>query len=98
MGRARAAAEGSGSGGAESAIREIRKRNAKVEADKAWETSWARRGLIFLSTYLVVVLFLLMIGAKDAWATALVPAGAYLLSTLTLPFAKEFWLKSVYRK
>ncbi len=81
-----------------SEIRKIRERNARVEADKAWELSNARRGIIFISTYLVVVLFLLMIGAKDAWATALVPAGAYLISTLTLPFAKEFWIKSIYRK
>ena len=93
--------EASAASGAESTIgeiREIRRRNARVEADKAWETSNTRRGLIFVSTYIVVVLFLLMIGAEDAWVTALVPSGAYLLSTLTLPFAKELWLRKIYKK
>lgn len=82
----------------ESELRRLRERNARVEADKAWETSAARRGIIFVSTYLVVVVFLLMIGANDAWTTALVPAGAYVLSTLTLPFAKGFWIEKIYGK
>jgi hypothetical protein len=79
-------------------IREIRKRNARVEADKAWELSNARRAILFAATYFVVVAFLLSIGAENAWATALIPAGAYIISTLTLPFAKEFWVKNVYKK
>ena len=32
-------------------IEEIKKRNARVEADKAWETSWARRILVALLTH-----------------------------------------------
>ena len=30
----------------------IRQRNEGVEIDKAWETSWARRTLVFVFTYL----------------------------------------------
>lgn len=80
------------------AFREIRERNARVEADKAWETSVTRRGIISLFTYAVVVLFLVLIDAPNPWLNALVPAGAYVLSTLTLPFIKKWWLASSYGK
>ena len=79
-------------------VLEIKERNARVEADKAWETSKTRRGIIAVFTYLVVVLFLVSIEAPNPWMTALVPAGAYLLSTLTLPFIKELWVASSYKK
>ncbi|MCP4647378.1 MAG: hypothetical protein GY852_06535 [bacterium] len=80
------------------AIREIKDRNARVEADKAWETSKTRRGIIAVFTYLVVVLFLVSIDAPNPWMTALVPAGAYVLSTLTLPFIKNWWATNSYKK
>jgi hypothetical protein len=38
-------------------IEEIKKRNERVELDKAWETSWARKFLIAVLTYFVIVLF-----------------------------------------
>jgi hypothetical protein len=79
-------------------VQEIKKRNARVEADKAWETSKIRRGVIAVFTYLVVVIFLTSIDAPDPWLTGLVPAGAYLLSTLTLPFIKNWWVANSYRK
>ena len=56
-------------------IEKIEKRNSKVESDRAWETSYARRGLI-----------------------AIVPSVGFLLSTLTLPLFKKFWLKNIYKK
>jgi len=79
-------------------IKQILERNARVEADKAWETSKTRRALIAAATYLVVVLFLHLINAPNPWLNALVPACAYLLSTLTLPFIKKWWLENAYRK
>ena len=79
-------------------LQEIKKRNARVEADKAWETSKTRRGIIAVFTYLIVVLFLVLIDAPNPWMTALVPAGAYLLSTLTLPFVKKWWVANSYKK
>ena len=78
-------------------IAQIQERNAKVEADKAWEVSWTRRGIIAIFTYFIVVLFLIIINAQDPWLAALVPAGAYLFSTLTLPFIKNWWLKNRYK-
>ena len=41
----------------EAEINKIRERNKKVEADKAWETSWTRRFLILVLTYIVAVIF-----------------------------------------
>ena len=76
----------------EKRVAEIERRNARVEADKAWETSLARRGALVLFTYLAVCAYLAAIGVKDAWLNAIVPAVAFMLSTLTLPYLKEIWL------
>lgn len=76
----------------------IKERNARVEADKAWETSLTRRVAVAASTYVIMGIFLTMIGAPDPWSNALVPCGAYVLSTLTLPFLKSWWLKRIYKK
>lgn len=79
-------------------IQKLKERNARVEADKAWETSWARRGLLAATTYVVVGLFLVSINAPNPWINSLIPAGAYLLQTLTLPMIKEWWVKKAYGK
>ena len=39
----------------EQEIQTIKMRNKIVETDKAWETSWARKIIIFLLTYIRVV-------------------------------------------
>lgn len=80
----------------ENRIRKIENRNKKVETDKAWETSWARRFLLILFTYLAIGLYLNAIRVPNAWLNAIVPAVGLLLSTLTLPFFKKLWIK--YRK
>jgi hypothetical protein len=69
-----------------------------VEADKAWETSKTRRALIAITTYFLAVLLFILINAPNPWLTALVPAAAYALSTLTLPFVKDWWVKRIYKK
>ncbi len=74
-------------------IAKILERNARVEADKAWELSWTRRCLITLATYIVALAFLMMSSSPNPYLVAAVPALAYFLSTLTLPFVKEWWLK-----
>ncbi len=76
----------------ESAIRTVELRNARVEADKAWETSLFRKCTIAVMTYAVVGLFLLSIGAAHPWTNALVPAAGFLLSTQSLPFIKRWWI------
>jgi len=81
----------------EQRIKQIEERNSRVELDKAWETSWTRRALLTLFTYLAVGLYLQAIQIPNAWLNAIVPALGFMLSTLTLPFFKEIWLKRVYK-
>lgn len=73
-------------------VEQIESRNHAVEADKEWETSWFRRLLISVTTYGVAAFFLLSAGVDAPWLSALVPAGGYLLSTLSLPGVKRWWL------
>ena len=82
----------------EKEIELIKERNRRVEIDKAWETSKTRRIIIAFVTYVIIVIFLLMINAPSPWLIALVPAIGYVLSTLTAPFLKKWWVKSVYKK
>lgn len=77
----------------EQQVAQILERNRKVEADKAWETSWTRRLFIALLTYLCALAWLVLISQPLAWLTAAVPVLGYLLSTLTLPPLKNWWLK-----
>jgi len=74
-------------------LKQIQKRNQRVELDKAWETSWTRRGVIAVITYTIAVLFMHRIGVPDAYLNALVPTGGYLLSTLSLSIIKKHWIK-----
>lgn len=79
-------------------IERIRKRNARVEADKAWETSWARKALIAGFTYALSVAILVSIGAPAPFFNALVPTFGFLLSTMTFQFFKGWWIEKIYKK
>jgi hypothetical protein len=81
----------------EERIRKIEERNSRVESDKAWETSYTRRGLLVLFTYLAIGFYLQAIAISYPWLNAIVPAFAFMLSTLTIPFFKRLWLKRIYR-
>lgn len=74
-------------------IEEILKRNSRVELDKAWEVSRTRRTVIALVTYFTATTFLFLIDNDQPFINALVPIVGYLLSTLSLPFIKNWWLK-----
>lgn len=74
-------------------ISEIKERNKKVETDKAWETSITRKVLIALLTYIVMVFLLSAIQNISPYINALVPTLGYLLSTLTVPVVKKYWIK-----
>lgn len=75
----------------EQRLRAVEERNARVEKDKAWETSLLRRGLIAALTYGVVVAYLLATNADRPFVTAVVPALGYFLSTLVIKSAKSWW-------
>lgn len=78
-------------------IKEIKERNQRVEADKAWETSWTRKGLILILTYFVIVIFFTVTGLGNPFINAIVPTIGFFLSTLSVPFVKYLWLKR-YKK
>ncbi len=82
----------------EDRVSAIERRNKQVEMDKGWETSWARRILLALFTYLAIGFYLRSIEIGDPWKNAIVPSIGFLLSTLTLPWFKAMWIKYVYRK
>lgn len=73
-------------------INEIKSRNKMVEADKAWETSYTRRGLLTLFTFFAVGLYLTAMNISNPWLNAIVAAFAFMLSTLTFPFFKAVWV------
>jgi len=75
----------------------IKARNERVEANKAWETSWARRLFIALITYCVAAFYMNYSGLGNPLLGAFVPTGGYLLSTLSLPFIKNYWIKNFYK-
>jgi hypothetical protein len=77
----------------EQRLNAIEERNARVSADKAWETSWLRRGLIAGITYICAVILLNILGHDGAWKHALVPVMGYLLSTFSLPPIKKMWIE-----
>ena len=77
----------------EEEIKKIKERNRRVEADKGWETSWTRRIFIGVSTYLLIILFLIIIKAEKPFLSAIIPALAYLISTLSLGLLRSWWLK-----
>lgn len=77
----------------EKEIEKLKARNVRVEKDKEWETSYTRRCLLVLFTYLAIGIYLYIINVPDPWLNAIVPAFAFMLSTLTLPFFRKIWLK-----
>ena len=82
----------------EQRIRKVEERNQRVEGDKLWETSWTRRTLLAMFTYLAISLYLFAIGVARPWINAIVPTLGFMISTLTMPFFKKIWLKRIWRK
>ena len=82
----------------EKRIEKIENRNKSVELNKAWETSWTRKILLIIFTYLSIALYLKFIVHIDPWINAVVPAIGFLLSTLSLPFFKKLWQMYCYKK
>ncbi len=76
----------------EKRVTEIEKRNKKVEADKAWETSSLRKFLIIVLTYIFAVLYLKIADTTNPFLGAVVPTVGFLLSTQTLNIIKKKWL------
>ena len=75
-------------------IEEIKQRNKRVELDKKWETSWTRKLCIMILTYVVVVIYTIIITkVSDVWLSSLVPVIGFTLSTLSLKMVRKIWEK-----
>ena len=77
----------------EDAVASINERNKRVEADKAWETSFLRRFFIAAITYVFASIFLWSMQESSFFLKAIVPTAGYILSTISLPPLKRIWLK-----
>ena len=80
----------------EEEIEKIKERNRRVETNKAWETSITRKISIFILTYIVIVIFFLYANLPSPFINSIVPAIAFVLSTLSLSSIKNLWIK--YKK
>ena len=79
-------------------VSRIKNRNLKVETDKAWETSLFRKILIAVLTYIIIVLFFFINGLSKPFVNAIVPTLGFMLSTLTIPIFKKYWIRYIYRE
>jgi len=70
----------------------IKRRNKRVELDKAWETSLFRKVLIAILTYIVIVIFMWAIDIEDFLLNAIVPTAGFVLSTFSLSWIKYWWI------
>ena len=76
----------------ENEIEKIKERNAKVELDKKWETSLTRKLCICILTYIVVIIYSIMIkNISSIFLSSLVPVIAFTLSTLSLKLVRNIW-------
>lgn len=83
----------------EQELENIKKRNKRVELDKAWETSWTRKICIMILTYLIVVIYSYLIKQYDnILLSSLVPVIGFALSTLSLKYIRKIWERKIYSK
>ena len=82
----------------EEEVQALKNRNKKVEADKAWETSFSRKIVVAILTYFVIVLFFYVSELPKPFINATVPTLGFVLSTLSLPVFKKIWVKKYYEK
>lgn len=79
----------------ENEILKIKERNKKVELDKAWETSLTRKICICVLTYIVVLIYSLLINKiNNIFLSSLVPVIGFTLSTLSLKLVRNIWEKN----
>lgn len=77
-------------------ISKIKERNARVELDKRWETCLTRRVCICVLTYIVVVIYSIIINkVSNIWLSSLVPVIGFTLSTLSLKIVRNIWEKNI---
>lgn len=78
----------------EKRIKIIEDRNKKVELNKKWETSFSRKIIISILTYITIVLFFLVTDLPKPFINSIVPTAGFILSTLSLSYFKNIWVKN----
>jgi hypothetical protein len=73
-------------------IASIKERNKRVEREKAWETSGARKLIIVGLTYLVMTLVFMVIEVDKPYINAIIPTLGYALSTFSFQVVKRWWI------
>ena len=73
-------------------IKKIEERNARVEGDKAWETSILRILLIIVFTYVFATLYLFIADTTNPFLGAIVPCAGFFISTLTIKPIKKWFI------
>lgn len=79
-------------------IDKIKNRNKKVEAEKAREVSFERKILVAFLTYIIILIFMIVLWIKQAYINALIPTAWYLLSTLSIWYFKKMYIKRYIKK
>ena len=74
-------------------IKEIEERNFRVENDKAWETSFIRKIIIIILTYIFAVLYLTVADNSNPFFGAIVPCAGFYISTQSINIIKKIWMK-----
>ena len=83
----------------EKEIKIIKERNKRVELYKSWETSWTRKICIMILTYIIVVIYSIIIKKFDnVFLSSLVPVIGFTLSTLSLKLVRKIWEKNYNKK
>ncbi|MBI1309127.1 MAG: hypothetical protein GC129_04655 [Proteobacteria bacterium] len=72
----------------------IESRNARVESNKAWETSLTRRLTVSAITYATASAVLYTLLVPDWYLGSIIPVCGYWLSTLSLPILRRWWESS----
>lgn len=82
----------------EKRVKEIEKRNKRVELDKAWETSMTRKLCICVLTYIVVICYSYLVRNYDnILLSSLVPVVGFTLSTFSLKYIRKTWEKRILK-
>lgn len=76
----------------EKEIQQIHERNKRVEAEKAWETSFFRIVIICSVTYITTAIVFAVIGVKLYLLNAFIPTIGFFISTQSLPPIKKWWI------
>ena len=76
----------------------IKSRNKRVETDKAWETSWTRKIIITITTYVLIVIFMYIAKLEKPIIGAIIPSVAYLLSVSSMTLIKKVWINKYNEK